>query len=78
MRVLIAEDDPVSRRVLEATLQKWSYDVTVATDGIDAWERLAKPDAPRLVVLDWMMPGLDGPEICHRVRGREDGDKPAR
>jgi DNA-binding response OmpR family regulator len=74
MRVLIAEDDPVSRRVLEATLQKWSYDVTVATDGIDAWERLAKPDAPRLVVLDWMMPGLDGPEICHRVRGREDGD----
>ena len=73
MRILIAEDDPVSRRVLEATLQKWSYDLTVTCDGDEAWTALNTDDAARLVILDWMMPGLDGPEICRRLREREDG-----
>lgn len=68
MRILIAEDDAVSRRVLEATLAKWDYEVVVTTDGLQALEALKKPDAPSLAVLDWMMPGLDGSEVCRRVR----------
>lgn len=68
MRILIAEDDAVSRRVLEATLTKWGYEVVVTTDGQQALEALKQPDAPSLAVLDWMMPGLDGSEVCRRVR----------
>ena len=73
MRVLIAEDDPVSRRVLETTLTKWDYRITVTTDGTDAWAALGGDDPPHLVILDWMMPGLDGTEICQRLRQRPDG-----
>ena len=68
MKILIAEDDPVSRRVLEATLLKWGYEVSVATNGTDAWEILQSDDAPSLAVLDIMMPGIDGLEVCRRVR----------
>ena len=68
MRILIAEDDAVSRRVLEATLLKWNYEVVVTTDGPQALEALKKPDAPSLALLDWMMPGLDGSEVCRQVR----------
>lgn len=68
MRILIAEDDAVSRRVLEATLVKWGYDVVVTTDGQQALDALKQPDAPSLAVLDWMMPGLDGSEVCRRIR----------
>ena len=65
---MIAEDDAVSRRVLEATLVKWGYEVVVTTDGQQALEALTHPEAPSLAVLDWMMPGLDGSEVCRRVR----------
>src|SRR6059036_1510008 len=68
MKILIAEDDPVSRRVLEATLTRWGYEVTTTSNGSEAWEALAAAQAPRLAILDWMMPGLDGPEICRRAR----------
>jgi diguanylate cyclase (GGDEF)-like protein len=68
MRILIAEDDAVSRRLLEAKLIKWGYEVVVTCDGDQAWQALQADDAPNLVVLDWMMPGLDGVEICRRVR----------
>ena len=68
MRILIAEDDAVSRRVLEATLLKWNYEVVVTTDGPQALEALKKPDAPSLALLDWMMPGMDGSEVCRQVR----------
>ncbi|MEM7228845.1 MAG: response regulator [Planctomycetota bacterium] len=72
MDVLIAEDDPISRRVLEVQLQKWEYTVTVTENGTAAWEALqAKPI--RLAILDWMMPGLDGPEVCRHVRTLPDG-----
>jgi sigma-B regulation protein RsbU (phosphoserine phosphatase) len=73
MRILIAEDDAVSRRVLEATLEKAGYEVLVTRDGDEAWKALEGDDPPRLLVLDWMMPGLDGTEICARLRRREDG-----
>jgi diguanylate cyclase (GGDEF)-like protein len=69
MRVLIAEDDPVSSRVLATTLTKWGHDVVTAENGLEAWTALQKDDAPRLAILDWMMPGLEGPEVCRRVRG---------
>jgi sigma-B regulation protein RsbU (phosphoserine phosphatase) len=68
MRILIAEDDPVSRRLLKAKLVKWGYEVVVTCDGSQAWEVLQQEDAPRLAVLDWMMPGMDGPEVCKRAR----------
>src|SRR5947209_6145228 len=68
MRILIAEDDRVSRRMLEATLSKWGYDVEVTCDGAQALEILLGPAAPPLAILDWMMPIIDGVEICHRLR----------
>jgi len=68
MRVLIAEDDPVSRRVLETFLRRWGYEVESFHEGASAWERLQDPGAPSLVILDWMMPGMGGVEICRRVR----------
>lgn len=68
MRILIAEDDPVSCRVLEAMLVKWGYDTVTARNGIEAWQILQSKDAPRLVILDWMMPGMNGPEICQNAR----------
>jgi two-component system, cell cycle response regulator len=68
MRILIAEDDRVSRRLLEVHLGKWGYHVVSARDGVEAWEILSSDAAPRIAILDWMMPGLDGTEICRRVR----------
>jgi diguanylate cyclase (GGDEF)-like protein len=67
-RILIAEDDPVSRRMLQAFLTKWGYPVEVAVDGSEALAKLEEADAPQLAILDWMMPGLEGPEVCRRLR----------
>ncbi|MFB3922203.1 MAG: response regulator transcription factor [Terriglobia bacterium] len=68
MRILIGEDDPVTRRVLEIYLTRWGYEVVVACDGTQAWENLQRPDPPRILILDWMMPGVSGVELCKRVR----------
>jgi DNA-binding response OmpR family regulator len=67
-RVVVAEDDPVSREILVSMLRKWGYEVIVAEDGREAMEVLRAQTAPVLAVLDWMMPGMEGPEICRRVR----------
>jgi len=67
MKVLIAEDDPVSRKILESILVKWGYEVISTRDGNEAWERLKALDAPQLAILDWMMPGMDGVEVCRKV-----------
>lgn len=72
MRVLIAEDDPISRRVLQTALLKWGYEVVVARDGEEAWAVLRSEDAPRMAVLDWMMPQKDGLQICQDLRQRPD------
>jgi diguanylate cyclase (GGDEF)-like protein len=72
MKILIAEDDPVSRRLLEVTLSKWGYEVIACVDGQAAWEALQQPDAPQLVILDWMMPRMDGLQVCKHVRKREE------
>ena len=71
-RILIAEDDVVSRRVLEVFLSRWGYSVTAVTNGTDALRVLSEEHAPRLAVLDWMMPGLEGVEVCAKVRERKD------
>jgi CheY-like chemotaxis protein len=68
MKVLIAEDDPVFRYALEVLLPGWGYEAVCAADGLAAWGALQAPDPPRLAVLDWTMPGLDGPEVCRRAR----------
>jgi diguanylate cyclase (GGDEF)-like protein len=71
-KILIADDDPVSLHLLRSFLVKWGYVVTVATDGVQALRILETDDAPRLVVLDWMMPGMDGIQICEQIRKRSD------
>ena len=69
--VLIAEDDPICRKVLQNRLANWGYRVIATENGVDAWEILQQDNAPHLLILDWMMPGIDGPELCRRVRERE-------
>ena len=68
MRILIAEDDPVSSHLLATTLINWGHEVVVTHNGLEAWHELQKADAPLLAILDWMMPGMDGLEVCRRVR----------
>jgi two-component system, cell cycle response regulator len=68
MKILIAEDDPSFRRLLEEKLAKWGYDVVVAENGDAALRILLSEDPPRLAMLDWMMPGMEGVEVCREVR----------
>jgi two-component system cell cycle response regulator len=70
---LIAEDDPIFRRILETWFKKWDYAVTAVDNGLAAWEVLQKEDSPQLAILDWMMPGMDGVEICRKIRSRKHG-----
>lgn len=72
MKILIAEDDPVSRRFLELTLVKWGFEVTATCDGNQAWDRFQCGEFPRLAILDWMMPGIDGVELCRRIRATQE------
>jgi diguanylate cyclase (GGDEF)-like protein len=71
MRILIAEDDPVSRRVLTVQLTKWGHEVIVTDNGLDAWEAINRETVPQLAILDRTMPGLDGIEICRRLRQQQ-------
>jgi serine/threonine protein kinase len=68
MKVLIADDDPVWRKLLTQNIQKWGFEVVEAEDGKRAWDMLQQHGAPRIAVLDWQMPELDGVDICRRVR----------
>src|ERR1700752_68346 len=72
MKILIAEDDPVSCRVLTANLKGWGHEIVVTNNGIDALEALQQDDAPLLAILDWMMPDLTGVEICRQLRAEND------
>jgi diguanylate cyclase (GGDEF)-like protein len=68
MRALVADDDPVTRAILANALSQWGVEVTAADNGTAAWEALASATPPQLAVLDWMMPGIDGVELCQRIR----------
>ena len=71
-RIIIADDDATSRRMLQSFLVKWGYEVLAASNGSEALSILDRPDAPTLAVLDWMMPGMEGPEICGEIRKQPD------
>ncbi len=68
MKILVAEDQSVSRHILVANLRKWGYEVTAVEDGTQAWEALCVADEPQLAILDWLMPGMDGIAICREIR----------
>jgi two-component system cell cycle response regulator len=70
MRILIADDDALCRRMLAATLAQWGHEAVAVSSGEEAWQKLQAEDAPAVAILDWMMPGLSGPEVCARVRAR--------
>jgi two-component system, cell cycle response regulator len=68
MKILIAEDDRVSCRVLEASIRHWGHEAVIAHDGLEALRALKEENGPRVAVLDWMMPGLDGLQLCRQIR----------
>ena len=76
MKLLIAEDDALSQVMLKAMVAKAGYDPILTVDGLSAYEVLSRPDAPKLAVLDWMMPGMDGVEVCRKVREINTSDPP--
>jgi phosphoserine phosphatase RsbU/P len=68
VKILIAEDDAVTNRYLELTLRKWGYQVISAKNGSDAWQAMERADAPLMAILDWMMPEIDGLQLCRNIR----------
>jgi phosphoserine phosphatase RsbU/P len=68
MRILIAEDEQSTRRMLETMLEKWGYDVIAVKDGHEAWAMLKQENPPPIAILDWMMPGLEGVTVCRKAR----------
>jgi sigma-B regulation protein RsbU (phosphoserine phosphatase) len=68
MKILLADDDDLTRTTVGMALNDWGFEVACCSDGTAAWEKLRQEDGPRLALLDWLMPGLDGPEICRRAR----------
>ena len=73
MRVLVADDDPTYRSFLESTLLKWHFDVSVACDGVEALEVIRGGEPPRLILLDWEMPRMDGFEVASAIRNEQGG-----
>lgn len=71
MKILIVEDDPISRHLLKNFLNAWGYDVLIAENGRKAWDILCKPEAPNLIISDWMMPDMDGLELCALIRAEK-------
>ncbi len=72
MKILIAEDDPVTRRMLARTLESWGYEVLQAIDGVEA-RKLLETESVDMILTDWMMPGMDGPQLCRRIRELAEG-----
>jgi putative two-component system response regulator len=76
MKILIADENLFYRCALGATLKQWGYDVIAVSDGLAAWQALQDDNAPKLAILDWIMPRMDGLEICRRVRGLNKPEPP--
>jgi diguanylate cyclase (GGDEF)-like protein len=71
MKILVADDDIVTRRLLQRTLERSGFTVVCVEDGQSAVECLLEPDGPRIAILDWVMPGKDGPSVCREIRAQE-------
>ena len=76
MKILIAEDDFTSRSLLKLLLTKRGHDVVETANGAEAWQVMQQPDAPPLAILDWMMPEMDGLDVCRSIRGLETDRSP--
>ncbi|MCK5162437.1 MAG: diguanylate cyclase [Desulfobacula sp.] len=76
MKVLIAEDDMTSRIILESVLKKWGFTPVMTCDGKEAWEAMQSEDAPKLAILDWQMPKMNGIEVCQKIRKIDTSDPP--
>jgi len=72
--ILLAEDSPIYRHLIEAHLKEWGFDLACARDGKESWKLLIRPDAPRLALLGWVLPDIDGIELCRRLRDRSEND----
>lgn len=68
MLILVADDDPVYRNLMQSLLEEWHFEVVLATNGAEAWAILQQPDAPTMAILDWMMPEMEGYDVCRQVR----------
>ncbi|RKY77797.1 hypothetical protein DRQ07_08285 [candidate division KSB1 bacterium] len=75
MKILIAEDDSISNRLLQKSLEKWNHEVISVKNGTDAWRVISSQDSPQMAVLDWMMPGMDGVTLCKKIRKETEGQK---
>jgi two-component system, cell cycle response regulator len=73
MRVLVAEDSTIYRHLLSSHLEDWGFHASIAKDGSEAWSILQRPDCPKLVLMDWVLPDVDGVELCRRVRRSDSG-----
>ncbi|MHB9096226.1 MAG: GGDEF domain-containing response regulator [Syntrophales bacterium] len=73
MKILIAEDDPTSNLLLKSMLLRWGFDVVTTFNGADAWRILQGEDVPQIAIIDWVMPGMEGLEVCRRIREIEKG-----
>jgi two-component system cell cycle response regulator len=68
MRILLAEDSAVYRHLISGHLKEWGFDLVIAKDGAEAWNLLQQPEAPTLVLLDWVLPEIDAIELCRKIR----------
>ena len=73
-RVLVIDDSPVYRRLMAGYLREWGFEVTAAENGAEGWKILGQPNSPNLVLLDWIMPGMDGVELCRKLRAQRSSD----
>ena len=73
-RVLIIDDSPIYRHLISGHLREWGFEVTLANNGLEGWKILEKPGGPTLVLTDWVMPEMDGVELCRKLRERAPGD----
>lgn len=73
MKILLAEDDAITREIISDNLEQWGYDVVSVDNGLTAWTLLQQEDAPKLILLDWQMPGMSGLELCKKLRARQTG-----
>jgi two-component system cell cycle response regulator len=74
MQILVAEDSAVYRRLIGCYLKDWGFDLKIASDGTEAWKLLQEHGSPKLTLLDWVLPGIDGIELCRRIRARNAGE----